>query len=127
MDDSRNLIRVGIVSSVDADSLRVRVYFPQMDTLVSDWIAVLQQPMDITTEAAGDHAHAGATGSNGSHDHGGEVPSDGSHGHDVTIESAGEHAHNLTIYGWMPNVNDRVLVLYAQGFSADGYVLGVIP
>ena len=127
MDESRNLIRVGIVSSVDADSLRVRVYYPQLDTLVSDWIAVLQQPLYFATENAGEHAHAGASGSGGSHDHGGVVSSDGVHSHDVVIESAGDHAHNLSIYGWMPNINDRVLVLYAQGFSADGYVLGVIP
>ena len=91
MDDSRNLIRVGIVSSLDAGSLRVRVFFPQLDNLVSDWIAVLQQPAYIATEGAY------------------------------------EHTHNLSIYGWMPAVNDRVLVLYAQGFSADGFVLGVIP
>ena len=127
MDDSRNLIRVGIVSSIDMDSLRVRVYYPQMDALVSDWIAVLQQPMYIGTEGAGEHAHAGSTETGGSHDHGGEVPGDGSHGHSVTIESVEEHAHNLSIYGWMPEINDKVLVLYAQGFSPDAYVLGVIP
>lgn len=127
MDDNRNLIRVGIVSTVNVDALKVRVFFPQFDKLVSDWIAVLQQPLLLTTEGAGGHAHAGSTESSGAHNHSGEVPSDGSHSHAMTIESAEEHAHNLSIHGWMPEVNDKVLVLYAQGFSADGYVLGVIP
>lgn len=124
--DDRNLVRVGIVSAVDVDALKVRVHYPQLDNLVSDWISVLQQPMSISTENAGGHGHAGSAGNNGAHDHGGEVPSGGTHGHDVTIESAGEHAHNLSISYWMPNVNDTALVLYAQGFSADGFVLGVI-
>ncbi|MGN1117969.1 MAG: hypothetical protein ACI4RU_05100 [Acutalibacteraceae bacterium] len=28
--------------------------------------------------------------------------------------------------GFMPNVGDSVLCIYAAGFNADGYVLGVI-
>lgn len=127
MDENRNIIRVGIVSAIDPAHLRARVYFPHLDNLVSDWLAVIQQPIELSTEDAGSHSHTGSLSSNGSHTHGGEVPSGGSHAHDVTIESAGEHAHNLSIYGWMPEVNEKVLVLYIQGFSADGFILGVIP
>jgi phage baseplate assembly protein gpV len=28
---------------------------------------------------------------------------------------------------FVPDVNDRVIVLYPFGFNTDGYVLGVIP
>lgn len=89
--DDRNLVRVGIVSSVNTTARKVRVYYPQLDKLVSDWISVLQQPLSVSTGTTNDHKHS------------------------------------VNITGWMPKVNDRVLVLYAQGFSSDGYVLGVIP
>ena len=31
-----------------------------------------------------------------------------------------------TSEAWMPNINDRVLVIYPDGFNSEGYVLGVI-
>ena len=31
-----------------------------------------------------------------------------------------------TSESWMPEVNDRVLVLYSEGENTDGYILGVI-
>lgn len=125
--DDRNLIRVGLVSAIDEVNLRARVFYPHLDNLVSDWMPVLQQPMYIATEDAGAHENGGEVGSGGAHSHGGEVPSGGGHTHPLTVYSTVAHAHNIRIYGWMPKVNDRVLVLYAQGFSADGFVLGVIP
>ena len=33
----------------------------------------------------------------------------------------------VTLGDWMPAVNERVLCLYAHGFGADGFILGVIP
>lgn len=127
MDDNRNIHRVGVVSAVDLERLRVRVYYPQMDKLVSDWLPVIQQPYYIATEDNGAHENAVSMGSAGTHDHDGEVGSDGSHEHTLEISGTLAHAHNVRIYGWMPAVNDRVLVLYIQGFSQDGFVLGVIP
>lgn len=127
MDDNRNIHRVGIVSAVDLERLLVRVYYPQMDKLVSDWIPVIQQPYYIATEDNGAHENAVSMSSAGSHDHDGQVGSDGSHKHTLEISGTEAHAHNVRIYGWMPAVNDRVLVLYIQGFSQDGFVLGVIP
>ena len=127
MDDNRNIHRVGIVSAVDLERLLVRVYYPQMDKLVSDWIPVIQQPYYIATEDNGAHENSVSMSSAGSHDHDGEVGSDGSHKHTLEISGTEAHAHNVRIYGWMPAVNDRVLVLYIQGFSQDGFVLGVIP
>lgn len=127
MDDNRNIHRVGVVSAVDLERLCVRVYYPQMDKLVSDWLPVIQQPYYIATEDNGAHENAGEIESAGSHNHSGEVPSGGAHVHPLQISPTEAHAHNVRIYGWMPAVNDRVLVLYIQGFSQDGFVLGVIP
>lgn len=127
MDDNRNIHRVGVVSAVDHEHLRVRVYYPQMDKLVSDWLPVIQQPYYIATEDNGAHENAVSMSSAGTHDHDGEVGSDGSHKHTLEISGTEAHAHNVRIYGWMPAVNERVLVLYIQGFSQDGFVLGVIP
>lgn len=127
MKEDKNLVRIGIVSSVDMNTLTVRVYYPQFDNLVSGWLPVLQHPAAVIVGASGSHKHAGSTGSRGSHTHGGQMPSDGSHSHPVTIEEDGEHGHGAEMAAWMPAVNDKVLVLYIQGFSADGFVLGVIP
>lgn len=111
MDENRNIIRVGIVSAIDPAHLRARVYFPHLDNLVSDWLAVIQQPIELSTEDAGSHSHTGST----------------SQGDSLTTSKTGAHKHKLNIYGWMPKINEKVLILYIQGFSADGFILGVIP
>lgn len=102
MEEDKNLIRIGIVSSVDPSKFTARVYYPQMDDLVSDWLPILQRPVSVSMIRSGPHKHSGAT------------TTDGAHMHDVMAEN------------WMPKVNDRVLVLYEQGFSKDGYILGVL-
>lgn len=53
-----SLIRTGIVSDVDTVKLHVRVYYPSLNNLVSDWLPVLQQPV-----------YVGSTGSGGSPSH----------------------------------------------------------
>jgi len=30
-------------------------------------------------------------------------------------------------WGWMPNVNDKVLVIMEYGFNSGGFIVGVIP
>ena len=96
------MVRIGIVSDVTGTG-KARVYYPDMDNMVSDWLYVLSYPgLFITASASGNH------------DHGGEVL------------SAGSHSHLITVQGWMPRIDDTVLVLYAHGFNADGYILGVI-
>lgn len=127
MKDDKNLVRIGIVSALDPDRMMVRVYYPQFDDLVSGWLPVLQHPAAVIVVAAGFHGHAGSTASRGSHSHGGQVTSDGAHAHPVTIDEDGEHGHEAELQLWMPEINNKVLVLYIQGFSADGFVLGVIP
>lgn len=103
-----NMVRIGKVSAVDADDLKVRVIY-QDTNVTSGWLWVLQRPQTAVS-----------------------VPTSESHSH--TVNSSGEdttangsHTHAGSATGsWMPSVNDRVLVLYIPIFNGDGFVLGGI-
>ena len=100
------LVRVGIVMDLDKEKKRVRVYYPELSDMVSEWLYVLQRP------------------SWGDEDMGGSPVG-------VSIGYAEGHTHSASVtagaWYWMPDINDTVLVLYTPGFNTDGYVLGVIP
>lgn len=97
------MVRTGIVSDVKASEGKARVYYPDMDDMVSDWLYVMRYPgLSVSIVSKGDHTHGGA------------------------VSSDGRHSHNVNVEAWMPRVNDTVLVLYAYGHNADGYILGVI-
>lgn len=98
-----SMVRVGIVSAVNSSQKTARVFFPDMDNMMSDWLPILQRPGEKIS-----------TGSAGSHDHNGAVAAGGSHSHSGSVSS------------FVPKVNDTVLVLYGYGFNVDGYILGVI-
>lgn len=99
-----NSVRVGVVSSTDA-GYKARVLFPDTG-IVSGWLCVLQHPKELVeVKPKGGHTH--------------ETPSG-------TASEAGEHFHEASTAGWMPEVNDTVLVLYLPVFNSDGFVLGVI-
>ena len=104
MADANDLIRIGKVSSIDANNKKARVYYPARSNMVSDWLPVLQFP-GLTTGSSGSHRHKDSQ--------------DG----DTTY--AGGHTH--TSSSWMPKVNDKVLVIMEPGFNAPGYIAGVIP
>lgn len=67
------MVRVGIVSSVDASKHMARVYYPDAGNMVSGWLYVLK-----------------------------------------------------TSSSWMPTIDQRVLVIYPDGWNEDGYIDGVI-
>lgn len=97
------MVRTGIVSDVKASEGKARVYYPDMDDMVSDWLYVMRYPgLSVS------------------------IVSKGAHTHDDAVISDGRHSHNVNMEDWMPRVNDTVLVLYAYGHNADGYILGVI-
>lgn len=119
MGDVRSMIRVGIVSDVDEKKRLLRVYYPDMSNMVSDWLQVLTYPRLKFRIKGGSHTHDG-----GEHTHEG-VGGTGSHEH-----SGGEHTHtwdDVEVYEWFPKVDDKVLVVYAYGFNSEGFVLGVLP
>ena len=48
------LVRVGIVSSIDAEKLKARVLFEERDNLVSGWLQVYQRPEAIVKVCVAD-------------------------------------------------------------------------
>lgn len=104
------LVRIGTVSSVDADKRIARVIYSDKD-MVSGWLHVLQ------------HFQAGVY-----------VKPNGNHTHTIqdtysgggSASTAGEHDHESNVTYWMPRINDTVVVLYLPVFNADGFILGAI-
>ena len=105
MADQSSMVRKGVVSEVDDVKKRVRVFYPDLSNIVSDWLFVLQYPFYSESKYAPWHVNA-TTGS-----------ADG-HTHPVNIS----YSDNV----WLPKVGDTVLVLHEYGFNSAGYVLGVI-
>lgn len=59
---NEGLIRIGIVTAVNADALTVRVQFPDAD-IVSDWLPVLRRRSAITgTGETDSHTHSVSLG-----------------------------------------------------------------
>lgn len=106
MAEPNSMIRVGIVSDIDTEKRRVRVYYPELSDMVSDWLYVLQRPFYGDEETAPFRIH-------------------------VTNGEVNDHTHPAWVTyedgSWLPVVDAVVLVLYTHGFNTDGYVLGVIP
>ena len=100
---AENMLRVGVVSSVDATKKTARVLFPDADDMVSGWLYVLQRIVE--TDSKGGHRHSDSLGGDTSY--------------------SGGHTHNTSV--WMPKVKDRVLCLMMVGSETDGYILGGIP
>ncbi len=103
MAEEDSMVRVGKVSAVDKNNYKARVWYPSMSNMVSDWLPILQHPN-------------GKTNTTGYHKHGSPVGD---------TDSAGGHSHNE--WKWLPNVNDKVLVIMEYGFNSQGYIVGVIP
>lgn len=104
MAEVNNLVRIGVVSSVDKPKQMARVYYPDMSNMVSDWLKVIQHQRPYTTYD-GEHKHTDSMG--------GETTTNGTHRHRVEP--------------WLPEVNDKVLVLMQEGFNSTGFIVGVIP
>lgn len=102
-----SLVRVGIVSSIDAATRRVRVQFPDLG-ITSGWLFVVQ------------HYQAGVY-----------VAPNGEHSHEITgggdMSTEADHAHpGSSLTYWMPKVGSKVLALYLPVFNGDGFILGGI-
>lgn len=119
MDDSviARIVQVGIVTVVDPDGHRCRVKFPDTG-LTSDWLRVLRQTPDVSVSNGGAHSHTGSVSVTAGSGH--------SHSASVTIDNAGSHNHGVNVSGWMPRINDTVVVIYIPVFNSDGFVIGVV-
>lgn len=112
MDESimANLVRIGTVHSIDEATKKARVKYEALG-IISDWLYVLQHPSATVSVAE-----------NGLHTH---IITDTYSG-GGTASEAGGHTHVAHVVSWMPQINDKVLVLYLPVFDADGFILGVI-
>lgn len=90
------------MTNVDTSKGMVRVVYKRLDNMPSGWLPVLQRAGEVVrVEAVGNHTH-------------GQQSPDGA------------HSHSASVTGWMPKINDRVLVLHLPVFNGDGFVLGGI-
>ncbi len=121
------LVRIGTVTDVNGAECKARVKYWGED-FSSGWLYVLQHSGGgVDVPDAGGHSHTATVSSEGSHNHSLEIPSDGLHSHTVIISEQPDHTHEGTqTTAWMPQINDKVLVLYLPTFNADGFILGVI-
>ncbi len=90
-----NIIRIGKVTDLKADSRQVRVHFPDVN-VVSGWLKI----------ACGSSVKAQYQTNS------------------ELINTESEHAHNVVIPPWIPEIGDVVLCIYNPGFNEDGFVLG---
>lgn len=105
------MVQIGTVSAVNTSKSAVRVILKQSGEM-SGWLKVLQHiggALSITLDAAHTHIITDTYTGGGS----------------ASTFAAHNHAGSITA-GWMPNINDDVLVLYLPILNGDGFVLGGI-
>ena len=102
---NNEVVRKGKVSSVNAATREVRVYFPE-DDYMSGWLKVLKSSPFIPSKDSEQRTEATSGGSG-----------------DASFAS---HPHKITIAPWPPSIDDIVICVYETGFNGDGYVLGAL-
>lgn len=104
----KNIVRIGKVSSVNAENRTARVNFADKNNLVSGPLIILKNSPFITVEntnltygveEAEGHTHPGITE---------------------------EHTHEIKISPWLPSVGELVLCIYLPNGESDGFVIGGI-
>jgi len=104
----KNIVRIGRVSTVNAENRTARVIFQDKANLVSGPLIVLKNQPSITV-----HEKELTYG----------VLSAEGHTHEGKTEN---HTHGLTITPWLPHVGQLVLCLYLPNGESDGFVIGGI-
>lgn len=102
---NEEIIRKGKVSSVNAKTREVRVFFPD-DNFMSGWLKVLKNPPFIPAPGVEQKTEIASGGS-------GE-------------NAFAPHSHKVAITPWLPDIDDIVLCIYETGFNGNGYVLGAL-
>lgn len=104
----KNIVRVGTVSSVNAENRTARVNFVDKNNLVSGQLKILKNTPYVTVEKV-------------TLTYGVEEAS----GHTHTGKTEG-HTHEVKISPWLPSVGDLVLCIYLPNGESDGFVVGGI-
>lgn len=113
----QRIVQIGTVTAVDSANRKVRVLFPDTG-LTSAWLNVLRNLPTVSISTVAAHSHSGSVNIGEAEGH--------THGAAASISDAGDHSHTANVYGWMPRINDTVLVLYIPVYNGDGFVLGGI-
>lgn len=98
MENLRNMVRKGVVQSVDAKSMRARVKFGDKGGMNSGDLYIL-----VTGRAV--------------------VPRKKDTTGDKTAEKEG-HTHNAYVTDWIPEIGSMVLCLMVPGDEGEGFILG---
>lgn len=98
--DFKNMVRKGIVQSVDQDTMKSRVKFGDKGGIISGELHILIRNrivVPVKTEKSGDK----------------------------TKEESG-HSHKAYITEWVPEIGDMVLCLMIPDGDGEGYILGKV-
>lgn len=96
----RNMVRKGMVQSVDVEMMQARVKFEDKGGIISGSLPILTHKRHI-------------------------VPTkEDKTGDKVKLEK--EHTHDAFITDWLPEVGDMVICLMVPGGDGEGYILGGI-
>ncbi len=93
------LIRIGKVSSVNAEQKTARVIFENLGGMVSGDLPILQNAGTVNISST-------------TVSYGGESK---------------QHGHAADIAAWLPAVNQYVLCIYLPVFNGDGFIIGGLP
>lgn len=109
------MVQVGFVSAINQKKHTARVKFPDTG-ITSGWLYVLQHS-GMGTNIIPDGGHTHEITVNDTYTGGGSA----------TIKPVPHHDHPGSVTtAWMPQVNDRVVVLYLPVRDGDGFILGGI-
>lgn len=106
----KNIVRKGIVHSVDKAAMKARVKFPDKGGIISGDLFILVRPRHVVPTAGSES---------------GSITAEKSLQYDksdrLTTES---HAHNAYITEWVPTIGSMVLCLMIPDGDGEGYILG---
>lgn len=134
----KNIVRIGIVSSVDVKSNTARVIFPDKNNLVSGPLKVIQnQPLITVEKKIGEKKwkytaqYASADRKLGLGEEYTTLAPDviKNKSPENEIKYAGEirtHTQEMKVYPWLPFIGQAVVCLYLPNGESDGFVLGGI-
>lgn len=110
MTELKNIVRKGIVHSVDKAAMKARVKFPDKGGIISGDLFILITPRYIVPAAANES---------------GNKVADKSLSYDksdtLTTES---HTHAAYLTNWVPEIGSMVLCLMIPDGDGEGYILG---
>lgn len=101
MTELKNMVRKGIVHSVNKKTMKARVKFPDKGGIISGELFILTRPRYI-------------------------IPEKDKEEKKNEVETVLNHTHNAYITPWTPEIGSMVLCLMIADGDGEGYILGGI-